>query len=153
MINYLIGDATAPQGDGLKVIAHIVNNAGAWGSGFVLALNKRWASPKAIYQKDIRECRLTLGKTQFIEVETDIVVANMCAQLYLVPKNEIPLKYLELKKCLKHVNRFCKEKGATLHGPRFGAGLAGGSWDKVEELIKKHIDVETFIYDLPQVTN
>lgn len=149
MIHYLTGDATVPQGNGLKVIAHIVNNAGAWGAGFVLALNKRWLQPKAVYQKDIRECRLVLGKTQFVEVEQDIIVANMCAQLFQVGPTQIPLQYDMLKKCLKTVNKFCKEKAATVHGPRFGSGLAGGSWDKVEDLIKKHIEVDVFIYDLP----
>jgi len=36
MITYLVGDATQPQGEGVKVIAHICNDIGAWGAGFVI---------------------------------------------------------------------------------------------------------------------
>ncbi|MFF4223553.1 hypothetical protein ACFYZH_11940 [Streptomyces abikoensis] len=34
-IEYVRGDATCPQGDGPKVICHVVNDAGGWGRGFV----------------------------------------------------------------------------------------------------------------------
>ena len=32
------GDATAPQGSGTKIIAHVCNDQGGWGKGFVLAV-------------------------------------------------------------------------------------------------------------------
>ncbi|MFJ9407826.1 hypothetical protein [Streptomyces sp. NPDC101393] len=38
-ITYVQGDATAPQGKGVKVIAHVRNDLGGWGKGFVLALS------------------------------------------------------------------------------------------------------------------
>jgi hypothetical protein len=40
-IQYRIGDATAPTTDGNKFIAHICNDIGGWGKGFVLAISKR----------------------------------------------------------------------------------------------------------------
>jgi hypothetical protein len=40
-IQYIAGDATAPIGDGNKIIAHVCNDIGAWGAGFVLAISKR----------------------------------------------------------------------------------------------------------------
>ena len=39
-IKYVVGDATAPQGESKKIICHICNDLGAWGAGFVLALSK-----------------------------------------------------------------------------------------------------------------
>lgn len=50
MINYVTGDATKPQGDGIKIIAHICNNRKGWGKGFVLAISRRWAEPERIYR-------------------------------------------------------------------------------------------------------
>lgn len=46
LVQYLKGDATYPQGDGPKIIAHICNDAGGWGKGFVLTqqANSRQAS-------------------------------------------------------------------------------------------------------------
>jgi O-acetyl-ADP-ribose deacetylase (regulator of RNase III) len=41
-IFYMTGDATAPVGEGQKLIVHVCNDIGAWGAGFVLALSKRW---------------------------------------------------------------------------------------------------------------
>ena len=35
-IHYIKGDATQPQAKGNKVIAHICNDLGGWGKGFVL---------------------------------------------------------------------------------------------------------------------
>lgn len=48
MIQYIKGDATYPERitpESIKIIVHIVNDMGAWGAGFVLALNKRWNKP------------------------------------------------------------------------------------------------------------
>jgi O-acetyl-ADP-ribose deacetylase (regulator of RNase III) len=43
-IQYLIGDATEPVGPGIKIIAHCCNDAGGWGSGFVIALSNRFGA-------------------------------------------------------------------------------------------------------------
>ena len=47
---YLTGDATCPQARGVKVIAHVCNDLGGWGKGFVLAISERWALPEAEYR-------------------------------------------------------------------------------------------------------
>ncbi|GGJ45802.1 hypothetical protein GCM10010121_066360 [Streptomyces brasiliensis] len=41
-IKYVRGDATVPSGKGVKAIAHVCNDVGGWGKGFVLALSRRW---------------------------------------------------------------------------------------------------------------
>lgn len=40
-IIYLKGDATNPIAKGNKIIAHICNDAGGWGKGFVLAISRK----------------------------------------------------------------------------------------------------------------
>jgi hypothetical protein len=40
------GDATSPQAKGPKLIAHIGNDLGGWGKGFVLAVSRRWPEPE-----------------------------------------------------------------------------------------------------------
>ena len=39
-IQYLTGDATAPQSQGNKIICHVCNDIGGWGKGFVLACDR-----------------------------------------------------------------------------------------------------------------
>lgn len=50
-IIYLIGDATAPEIEGLKIIVYVCNDIGAWGKGFVMAISKRWPEPESQYRK------------------------------------------------------------------------------------------------------
>src|SRR5262249_13954931 len=50
-IQYLQGDATSPQAKGDKIIAHICNDLGGWGKGFVLAVSRRWSEPEASYRE------------------------------------------------------------------------------------------------------
>lgn len=38
-IHYVKGDATCPMTPGTKIIAHICNDRGGWGKGFVLLEN------------------------------------------------------------------------------------------------------------------
>jgi len=40
---------------------------------------------------------------------------------------------------------------ASVHGPRFGAGLAKGDWNTIEQLIIENLckkDIDVYIYDL-----
>ncbi len=49
-ISYVVGDATALQGEGPKIIAHVCNDAGGWGKGFVLPLARRWPQTRTAYK-------------------------------------------------------------------------------------------------------
>jgi O-acetyl-ADP-ribose deacetylase (regulator of RNase III) len=72
---YLIGDATAPSGRGPGVIAHVCNDSGGWGKGFVLAINRRWAEPEAAYRSWARSGQeFGLGMVQLVTVEGSCVL-------------------------------------------------------------------------------
>lgn len=156
MIQYTIGDATRPQGEGQKVIVHVCNDVGAWGKGFVLALSKRWPQPEAGYKAWFRgegEQPFELGRVQFVRVEDDISVANLIGQKGLHPRKKIPpVRYEAIKEGLEKVADYCRKNNASIHMPRIGSGLAGGSWDKVEKIIRDTLikcSISTSVYDLP----
>ncbi len=66
-IVFLKGDATSPNMEGIKIIAHICNDIGGWGKGFVLALSKRWQQPEKEYRKWFKEGKnFHLGVVQFV---------------------------------------------------------------------------------------
>jgi O-acetyl-ADP-ribose deacetylase (regulator of RNase III) len=146
MLYSVQGDATHPVGDGPKIIVHVVNDVGVWGAGFVLALSKRWSDLKEIYREYHQK---TLGSVQFVFVEDDILVANMCAQ-HGLGRHTKPIRYDALRRCLMIVNERAESIGATIHGPRFGAGLAGGDWETIESIIQEVCTVPVYIYDLPR---
>ncbi len=153
-IQYLKGDATSPQAKGTKIIAHICNDLGGWGKGFVSAISKRWKEPESSYRKWHRERSKNdfgLGNIQIIQVDKFIYVCNMIAQRGMkTGSNGVPIRYEAVNKCLEKLSDVAKELNASVHMPRIGCGLAGGKWEKIapiieENLIKKEVD--TVVYD------
>lgn len=160
MIRYVTGDATRPVGAGMKIIAHVCNDAGGWGAGFVLAISRRWGEPRRAYREWMAsEYPGRLHETQFVRVEEDVVVANMIAQRgfggFGSFVNEIggtinpPLEYDALETCLEMVATGARAPGVSIHMPRIGCGLAGGTWDRVESIIARVCKgVDVTVYDL-----
>lgn len=154
-INYLIGDATRPSYPGNKIIAHICNDIGGWGKGFVLALSKISPLPERAYRQwyAMREQNdFALGAVQFVELAPDLVVANMIGQHGIRTKRGMPpIRYEAVETTLNIVGKEAFSSKASVHLPRIGCGLAGGEWHKIEPLIEKQIcasEVEVFVYDL-----
>ena len=129
----LIGDATAPQGDGIKIIVHVCNDIGAWGRGFVLALSKRWPEVERRYRVWHRgegPSQFGLGEVQFVQVNSDTWVANLVGQKDIKTRQGIPpIRYDALRKGLRRIAEEAKRMTASIHMPRIGCGLAGGNWD------------------------
>lgn len=141
-LKFIEGDATNPVSSPFCII-HVCNNLGGWGAGFVLAISRRWKEPERVYRTSKK---WKLGEVQWVKIGENFVV-NMIAQNgFKQVGNEIPLKYDALDKCLEQVYRDLPAN-YTVHCPRIGCGLAGGKWEKVEELILKHMKNNTFVYD------
>lgn len=154
MITYLTGDATAPDGAGNKIIAHICNDIGAWGAGFVLAISARWKQPENDYRQwyKSRETNdFALGAVQLVQAAPDIWVANMVGQHNIQKSNSgPPIRYEAVESCLSKFAEHALELNASVHMPRIGCGLAGGKWELVEPLIVSKLcsrEIQVFVYD------
>lgn len=162
-IRYEIGDATRPLGSDPKVIVHCVNDIGKWGSGFVLALDKRWPyvgmkyrlwhrAPLESYRKLDRDTPpFHLGAVQFVEVEPHLWVANLVGQHRTIREESVPIRYEALVLGFQAVATFCQEHQASVHAPRLGAGLARGDWAKIAGLLKRELvdrGIPVTVYDL-----
>ncbi len=155
-IQYVIGDATSPQADGGRVIVHVCNDIGGWGRGFVLALSSKWESPEHEYRswfKRQSDPLFELGQVQFVEVESQMWVANMIGQRDTRRRGgRPPVRYEAIREGLGHVADFAHEKSASVHMPRIGCGLAGGDWTEVEQIIEEALcgrSIDVTVYDLP----
>jgi len=157
-IIYLKGDATSPQGNGIKIIAHISNDIGGWGKGFVLAISKRWKEPEKAFRewyKNRAYNDFALGSIQIIQVEPCIYIANMIGQKGIKTKenNEIPVRYEAIESCLEKLITEAKTLNASIHMLRIGCGLAGGKWDLIEPLIEKTLlsnNIQVYVYDFEE---
>ena len=165
-IRYIKGDATNPVGDGKRLVLHISNSIGLWGSGFVVALSKVNGGPEGSYRRWYKdgyyldgkeEIPFQLGQIQVCGFQKDIFVCNMigqagCGYFHDMP----PIRYECLRECLIRVREKvlkAKSRGIdiSLHGPRFGSDRAGGDWTKIESIIVEvfeKLDGDFTIYDL-----
>lgn len=158
MIKYIKGDATAPEGEGNKFVCHVCNDEGRWGRGFVMALSRRWKRPEMLYRtwhrggKESDKVRFKLGEIQLVQVENEITVVNMIGQKGIRKwGNKPPIRYDAVKACLEKVAAYAKKHDASVHMPRIGCGLAGGKWEKIEEIIQSVLcknNIEVTVYDL-----
>ena len=151
-IHYIVGDATDPISAGNRIIAHVCNDIGAWGAGFVLEISKRWPEACRAYTHEKQSCALKLGTVGLVKVEKTIWVANMVAQHGIRSRNSVPpIRYDALRKCLAVLAEHVWALNATVHMPRIGCGLAGGRWDQVEPIIRDQLaGLTVFVYDLPR---
>ena len=163
-LNYVKGDATRPIGTGPKFIIHVCNDKGYWGAGFVLAVSKRWHQPEARY-REVRELMwgedMVLGRVQIVKVEENLWVVNMIGQHNVGFDRQgcPPIRYSAIYQALTRVaevakeDKYCGEDYAvSIHAPKFGAGLAGGDWDRIEGIIDKclidaGLDVTIYEFD------
>jgi O-acetyl-ADP-ribose deacetylase (regulator of RNase III) len=175
------GDATRPSFPP-AIIVHVCNDVGGWGAGFVLAISKRWKAPEREYRAAFAsDAKPQLGDVQFVAVEPGLWVANMIAQHrvgrstdgktedssdHLSPfaaRNageadrgpvgpRSPIRYDAVRSCLAQVAPFACERGARVHMPRIGCGLAGGKWEEIEPIIRDTLlaaGIGVTVYDFP----
>jgi O-acetyl-ADP-ribose deacetylase (regulator of RNase III) len=148
-LHYVTGDATAVSPEGNNIIAHICNDSGGWGRGFVLAVSARWPEPEREYRK-ATATGLPLGSIQVIQVNAAIWVANMVAQHGHASASHPAVRYDALETCLSALAGKAMALDAEVHMPRIGIGLGGGSWDMIEPMLYELASsVSVYVHDLP----
>jgi O-acetyl-ADP-ribose deacetylase (regulator of RNase III) len=153
-ITYLKGDATIPNIKGNKIIAHICNDIGGWGRGFVMAISKKWSKPEKEYRlwyKNRANNDFGLAALQVIKVTDDLFIANMIGQKGIKKSNnKVPIRYEAVETSLIKVAIEAKKIKASIHMPRIGCGLAGGRWEEIELIIQRTLlsqNLEVYVYD------
>lgn len=141
----------------VTLIPHICNNIKKWGAGFVVPLAQHFPEAREAFYA---EKNPKLGETQFVEAKNvPVVICNMFAQEGIGPnENGVPpIRYEALKDCMvsvinKAMQITTEGQQVVIAAPMFGAGLAGGDWEKISKLIYEHwSNIETTIYFLPQL--
>jgi O-acetyl-ADP-ribose deacetylase (regulator of RNase III) len=155
---FVTGDATRPVGDGPKVLAHVCNDAGRWGKGFVVPVGRRWPHVRQAFLAWHHGAAegappFELGQVQFVEAEPQLWLANMLGQHGVLPRGGVPpIRYDALRRALGRVAIVARERAPSVHMPRIGCGLAGGSWDVVGPMVEQTLceaGVDVTVYDLP----
>ncbi|MEU5944741.1 macro domain-containing protein [Micromonospora sp. NPDC047465] len=123
------------------MIAHICNDLGGWGKGFVVAISRRWPQPERDYRDWHRHRAgndFALGATRLVRVTPDVWVANMVGQRGIrTGSGGPPIRYDAVERCLTSLADQAQALGASVHMPRIGCGLAGGTWNRMEPVIER----------------
>lgn len=156
-ITYTTGDATQPVGEGPKIIAHICNDEGKWGRGFVLALSRQDDTPERAYRRWYSRqypSGFYLGAVEYVRYglgRDDTIVANMIAQKGIRNHGDpTAVSYTALSCALQQVAAYAHKIGASVHMPRIGCGLGGGTWSEVEPIIERTLTsqgIAVTVYD------
>ncbi|MDI1463701.1 macro domain-containing protein [Catellatospora sp. KI3] len=153
-LSIIKGDATSPQAKGPKVVAHVCNDIGGWGKGFVVAVSRRWPEPERDFRAWHRQRAgndFGLGAVRLVQVAPDLWVANMVGQRGIkTGSNGPPIRYEAVERCLATLAEQAARLEASVHMPRIGCGLAGGRWDRIEPMIVRTLcarGIATTVYD------
>ncbi len=89
-----------------------------------------------------------------IKVVSGVFVANLIGQHGLRRRGDDglpPVRYEAIRQGLARVRQQALMLKASVHMPRIGAGLAGGDWREIEQIILDELaahDLAVTIYDL-----
>jgi len=142
------------------VIVHGCNAQGAMGSGVALVIKNKWPVVYTDYRDMHERYGLELGDVIFSHVEQELFVANAITQEYYRgckwgPVKDVHVDYEAIGRAFAEIADFFNdhpEIEKNLHMPLIGAGLAGGDWDTIEQIILEtlkdtNIQVYLWIYN------
>ena len=145
-IRYVKGDILeAPE----FIIAHGCNAQGVMGSGVAAAIRGKYPNAYNVYSAYHKNENLTMGNVvwSFPDVPAEPIVGNCITQEFFGGDGKKYVDYYALRKCMQKLDALAYAMDfPAVALPKIGAGLAGGDWDIIEEIIE-----ESFIIAEPVV--
>lgn len=123
-------------------ILHVTNNRGGWGRGFTGALTAALGTwPEQDYRANKSKHKLGEVLMSTLGLGTYDVVYHCCAQDgYQSLYNPVPFNMNAFIHCLRDiVAHQTTEFKEVIHMPRVGAGLGGGEWAEIREVVQREL--------------
>ncbi|MHB8141064.1 MAG: ImmA/IrrE family metallo-endopeptidase [Vulcanimicrobiaceae bacterium] len=153
-IVYLRGDAVDPDFEGVRIVAFVTNDTTPnWGGGIARQIASKKPDVQVAFRAAVQAdaTTLQLGTVVLLQHSNNLYYAPIVAQ-HGFGKSEVPrIRYEALAQALKTLGVRAGELGASVHMPRLGAGLSGGRWDVVREMVEEYVSpfAHVRVYDLP----
>lgn len=154
MIKKIEGDITHAKG----YILHGVNCQGVMGAGIAKVIAQKWPIVYDDYKSycgfSLKDCNLLLGKYLKTQIDEETAVINLFTQIrYGTVSGEKYVHYDALDKSLRDFSnkeRLSMSGNIKVNFPKIGAGLGGGNWNVLKEIIDHRIpdNVEKILYVL-----
>jgi O-acetyl-ADP-ribose deacetylase (regulator of RNase III) len=122
------------------VIIHGCNSHGVMGSGVALAVKNKYPGAYESYRDYIdisKDDQDLLGSVIVYEVNDNLMVANMITQKdFGTHKRQV--NYGAIARGFDDLEEFyANMPGLVFHFPKIGAGLGGGDWEVIAEIIEQ----------------
>lgn len=134
MINYIVGDLLSVQSG---VIIHGCNAKGVMGSGVALSIKEKYYGAYQLYYDTYRYTNggLKLGSIVWAMPKPDLWIANAVTQAQFGRTGNRYVNYVAVAQCFKDAVERCQQLGCSLNFPLIGAGLGGGDWAVIKQII------------------
>ena len=136
MIKYVKGDLFSVKSG---IIAHGVNTKGAFGSGIAYVMSVTYPEVRERYLEKHSKNGWQLADVQVVDLNNGLFIAN-CATQDDYGLGQVHANYEAIRVCMEKLKRLAKMRNLTISIPRIGAGLAGGSWATIEQILKEVFD-------------
>lgn len=147
MVNYVTGNLFQVK---TGIIAHGVNCRGAFGSGVAGQIRKLYPFVRRAYLNKYDSEGWKLGEVQLVYATDDLTIAN-CATQYDFGTDKVQADYGAIGEVFQKLIAYCEEHDLPLALPRIGAGLAGGDWNVINNILQQAAqekDVDITVYSL-----
>lgn len=138
MIKVIKGDALDAQ---TGFIVHGCNCHGVMGAGIALGVKNRFPEAYKVYRQTYEKSGLKLGEICYAEVDTDKIIVNANTQDGF-GRGIRQVSYDAIVECFEKVVALSEDPSSPYYRkylnivfPMIGAGLGGGKWDIISNLI------------------
>ena len=146
MVKYTQGDVLSGHED---IIAHGCNCKGGYGSGVAGAIATKYPRARRYYLDKYDEDGWKLGEVQFVPQWNGKIIANCATQLDFGLPGLVLADYEAIKQAMTKVKQYAHDNRLTLAIPKIGAGLAGGDWNTIENILNEVFsDYDVTVYYL-----
>lgn len=145
MIEYVTGDLLKSDCD---VIAHGVNCSGGFASGVAGQIAKVFPLAKDRYQRKYHDDGWFLGDVQFNTMPwSGVIIANCATQRDYGRDGKVYVDYDAIANVMRKLLTYSVTNDFSIAIPKIGAGLAGGDWEVIEQIINSVFDArEIYVY-------
>jgi O-acetyl-ADP-ribose deacetylase (regulator of RNase III) len=144
MIKYIQGDLFETEAD---IIAHGCNAQGVMGSGVAKTIRDKYPEAYHEYRRWHEDYGLELGSVVWA-TSNKKHIANCITQEYYGRDGRVYVDYLAVRNCMMKIYLYSLTTPVlSVAMPRIGAGLGGGDWNKIEQIINEEFkDKEVLVY-------
>lgn len=124
------------------IVVHGCNAQGVMGSGIAVQIKQKYPEVFEAYKRWQKERGLHLGDVVFCPPTPSrpFWLANAITQEFYGRDGRVYVDYDAVKTCFDKVSKLASTHGLSVHYPKIGAGLGGGDWDKIREIISSSLD-------------